>query len=284
MAKLVEIIGVTHNPFLHRLFREDPDCEPGIRAAFDNFSLMRKKLKQAKPDVLIVVATDHLNQWFMDNMPPFLVGKAPVADGPFPQEVRNHKLTEYHTTIDVPLAKTLIREGYQKGVDFAFSDEFIVDHAFTMPLSLIRPEMDLPIVPIFTNSIAPPIPPAQRFYDVGLAIRSIIDELPSDQRVGVIASGHASLDVGGPKTNQSVDPEFDRRMMAWIAEGNAKALIRDATWERLCEAGNVTPGFINFVLLVGLARGAPGSYVKLNPCRFAASPFMTWEPENGGGA
>ncbi len=117
MVKLVEIIGVTHNPFLPRLFREDPDCEPGIRAAFDNFSLMREKLKQAKPDVLIVVATDHLNQWFMDNMPPFLVGKAPAADGPFPQEVRNHKLTEYHTTIDVPLAKTLIREGYQNGVD-----------------------------------------------------------------------------------------------------------------------------------------------------------------------
>lgn len=281
MAKLVEIIGVTHNPFLPALFRENPDCDPGIRAALDNFILMREKLEKARPDVLIVIGSDHLNQWFMDNNPPFMVGKASSAHGPFPYEVRNHKLSEYHAEIDIQLAKRLIREGFRKGVDFAFSDEFLIDHSFTMPLALIRPEMDLPIVPIFTNVMAPPIPPAQRFYDVGLAIRAIIDEIPSDQRGGVIASGHMSLDVGGPKTNQSVDPEFDRRMMDWIAEGNAQAVIQEATWERMLQAGNATSGFINFVLLIGLSRGVPGSYVELNPCRFAASPFMTWEPEGG---
>jgi len=277
MARLVEIIGVTHNPFLPALFRENPDIEPGIRAAHENFVLTREKLKQARADVLIVIASDHFNQWFMDNMPPFIVGKSPSAHGPFPHEVRDHKLSEYHTDVDMDLAKTLIREGFQKGVDFAFSDEFMIDHAFTIPLSLIRPEMDLPIVPIFTNVMAPPIPPAQRFYDVGLAIRAIIDELPSDQRVGVIASGHMSLELGGPKSNQSPAPEFDRQIMAWISEGNAPAVIGGATWERMLQAGNATPAFINYVLLLGLARGAPASYVDLNLCSFAASGFMTWE-------
>jgi len=282
VAKLVEIIGVTHNPFLPRLFREDPDCEPGIRAAFDNFGLMREKLKHAKPDVLIVVASDHLNQWFMDNMPPFIVGKALTTDGPFPHEVRHFKLSEYHAKINIHLAKVLIQEGFHKGVDFAFSDEFLIDHAFTMPLSLICPEMDLPIVPVFTNVSASPIPPAQRFYDVGQAIRAIIDEIPSNQRVGVISSGHMSLDVGGPSANRSVDPEFDHRMMAWIAEGNSAAVIKEATWDRMLQAGNVTSGFSNYVLLMGLARGVPASYVDLNPSRFASSPFMSWEPEDGG--
>ncbi len=229
-----------------------------------------------------MVGSGHLNQWFMDNMPPFTIGKAPSTDGPFPHEVRRFNLSEYHAEIDVHLAKTLIREGFQKGVDFAFSDEFMIDHAFTMPLELIRPEMDLPIVPISTNVMAPPIPPAQRFYDVGLAIRAIIYELPSDQRVAVITSGHMSLEIGGPSANRSSDPEFNRQMMAWIAEGNAEAVIREATWERMLQAGNVTPGFSNFVLAIGLAHGAPASYVDLNPCGTAASPFMTWEPENGG--
>jgi hypothetical protein len=41
-ASIVEIIGVTHNPFLPREFCENPVSEPGIRAAYDNFLLMRK--------------------------------------------------------------------------------------------------------------------------------------------------------------------------------------------------------------------------------------------------
>ncbi|MGH7886894.1 MAG: 2,3-dihydroxybiphenyl 1,2-dioxygenase [Candidatus Binatia bacterium] len=281
MANIVEVIGVTHNPFLPREFRENPDSEPGIRAAYDNFMLMRKKLDEAKPDVILVVASDHLNQWFMDNMPPFLIGKAPFAKGPFPNETRIHKLSEYRTAIDVGLARRLLREGFSRGVDFSFSDEFLVDHAFTMPLELMRPEMDVPIVPVFTNTIALPIPPARRFYEVGLAIRSIIDDVPEDKRIAVIASGHTSLDVGGPKTNQSVDSEFDRQMMAWIAAGNCEAVIREATWERMFGAGNQTPGFLNFILLLGLVRGIAATYTALNTCRYAASPFMTWERVNG---
>jgi len=90
MARLVEIIGVTLNPFLPALFRENLDIESGIRAAHENFVSTREKLKQARADALIVVASDHLNQWFMDNMPPFIVGKSPFAHGPFPHEVKDH--------------------------------------------------------------------------------------------------------------------------------------------------------------------------------------------------
>jgi len=155
----------------------------------------------------------------------------------------------------------------------------MIDHAFTMPLELIRPEMDIPIVPIFTNTIALPLPPSRRFFDVGITIRSILDDIPAVKRVAVIASGHTSLDVGGPKTNQSVDPEFDRQMMASIAEGDKEAAITGAAWERMFGAGNQTPGFLNFILLFGLARGRPASFTALNPCRYAASPFMTWEQD-----
>ena len=279
MAELVEAIGVTHNPFLPSEFRENPDSEPGIRAAYDNFLLMRKKLDQAKPDVIIVIASDHLNQWFMDNMPPFLIGKAPKVCGPFPHEIRAHNLSEYRVDIDRDVARDILRGGLERGVDFAFSDEFMIDHAFTMPLELIRPEMDIPIVPIFTNTIALPLPPSRRFFDIGITIRSILDDIPAVKRVAVIASGHTSLDVGGPKTNQSVDPEFDRQMMSSLANGDSEAAIKGAAWERMFAAGNQTPGFLNFILLFGLAHGRPASFTALNPCRYAASPFMTWESD-----
>lgn len=240
---------------------------------------MRKKLSDARPDILIVVGCDHMNQFFMDNMPAFIVGKAPATHGPFPEEERDFKLGEYRAAVHVETAKTLVREGFLEGVDFAFTDELRIDHSFTVPLSFLRPEMDLPIVPISTNVIAPPIAPAQRFHEVGLAIAAIVDRLPAELRVAVLASGHVSFDVGGPKLRGgSTDPEFDRRMLGMIAEADVSSLVREATWERLVRVGNATPGFMNYVLLLGAAQDRRPSFIEYNPSRrYAGSPFMSWE-------
>src|SRR5690349_2428926 len=125
MAKLVEIIGVTHNPVLPGIFRHRMDEDPALRPASDNFAVMREKLAAARPDVIIVAAGDHLNQWFMNNMPPFVIGKAPLARGPFPHELRSHDLQPYQVEVDVGTAETLLTQGYAQGVDFSFSDEFL---------------------------------------------------------------------------------------------------------------------------------------------------------------
>src|SRR5205823_4279105 len=115
---------------------------------------------------------------------------------------------------------------------------------FTMPLSFIRPERDVPIVPLWTNVMAPPIPPAQRFYNVGLAIRGIVAELPAQLRVAVLASGHMANSVGAPGMLRiRTDPEHARdRVMrevtrdagavaASLAETPAYLADRDLTAE-----------------------------------------------------
>jgi protocatechuate 4,5-dioxygenase beta chain len=285
VAQLVEIIGTTHNPVLPGLFERTPDAEPALRKALENFGLMRRKLAQARPDVIVIAAGDHLNQWFMNNMAPFVIGKARSAHGPFPHERRINGLPEYHAAVDVDVASALLREGYAHGIDFAYSDEFRIDHAFTMPLTYLRPEMDIPIVPLWTNVMAPPIPPAQRFYDVGLAIRAIVDALPASRRVAVMASGHMANSVGGPgmlmKQQDPVMP-FDVVMRDLVQAGDAPGVIREASWERLMRAGGGTPGFLDFVLLLGVAAGARPSYVDLNSTRVTeASFFVTWDLADG---
>ena len=45
--------------------------------------MMRQKLAEAKPDVRITIGNDHLHQFFMDNMPPFMIGKMDTYDGHF---------------------------------------------------------------------------------------------------------------------------------------------------------------------------------------------------------
>jgi protocatechuate 4,5-dioxygenase, beta chain len=182
--------------------------------------------------------------------------------------------------VDTTLAKWFVAEGFNEGVDFAFSDEFLIDHAFTVPLNFVRPEMDLPIVPVWTNVMAPPLPPADRFYIVGQALARLIARAPSKQRIAVITSGHLAVEVGGPKphTGGSTDEAFDRKMMAFIEAGDVQSVLRDSTFERLLQAGNVTPGFLNYVMLLGVADGRkPRSIALRFPRTTTAVYYMEWD-------
>jgi len=282
MAELVEIIGISHSPNFPGQIAE-PNPEPAIVEAAHDYELMRKRMAASRPDVLIVIASDHLNQFFMDNMPAFLIGKAPRAEGPFPHEMRAFGIASYRAQVEIDVAKSMLQAAPKMGVDFSFSDEFRIDHAFTVPLNFIRPEMDLPIVPIFTNVMAPPVPPTQRFFAVGKAIRKIIAALPSNKRVGVLSSGHLAIEIGGPKEGRSSsDPEFDRRMMNWVGQGDVENVIKEATWENMMASGNVTPGFLNFVLLMGLADGkAPSVSGVRFPKSKGSVPYMAWDNQAG---
>jgi protocatechuate 4,5-dioxygenase beta chain len=275
-------MGISHSPNFPGQIAE-PNPEPAIVDAARDYALMRKRMASSRPDVLIVIASDHLNQFFMDNMPPFLIGKAPRAEGPFPHEIRTFGIQPYRAEVEVDVAKNLLQLAPKMGVDFSFSDEFHIDHAFTVPLNFIRPEMDLPIVPIFTNVMAPPVPPAQRFYDVGKAIRRMINELPANKRVGVLSSGHLAIEIGGPKEGRSSsDPEFDRRMMNLVGQGDVQTVMAEATWENMMASGNVTPGFLNFVLLIGLAGGkAPTVSGVRFPKSKGSVPYMAWDDQPG---
>ena len=282
MAELVEIMGISHSPNFPGQIAE-PNPEPAIVEAAHDYELMRQRMAGTKPDVLVMIASDHLNQFFMDNMPAFLIGKAPRAEGPFPHEMRTFGIAPYRADVEVDVAKSMLQLAPKMGVDFSFSDEFRIDHAFTVSLNFIRPEMDLPIVPIFTNVMAPPVPPAQRFFAVGKAIRRIIDALPSNKRVAVLSSGHLAIEIGGPKEGRSSsDPEFDRRMMNLVGRGDVENVIEEATWDRMMASGNVTPGFLNFVLLMGLADGkAPSVSGVRFPKSKGSVPYMAWDGQPG---
>jgi protocatechuate 4,5-dioxygenase beta chain len=86
MAELVTIIGITHNPFMPRLFQQAHQ-PPGAAKVKERIEMMQKKLAQANPDVLITIGNDHLHQFFMDNMPAFMIGKMDSFHGTFHDEV-----------------------------------------------------------------------------------------------------------------------------------------------------------------------------------------------------
>lgn len=267
MARLVDIIGVPHDPTLPAAERlRGGSVPPGAQRALDIFAILRPKLYASRPDVVIVGGSDHLNLLFMNNMPPFMIGKAPRMKGPFPDEMKHWALGEYDVPIDGILARRLLKDGYERGVDFAYSDEFIVDHSFTIPLNFLRPEQDLPAVPLWLNFLAPPVPPGHRYYRVGEIIRETIEAMPNDQRVAAIVTGHMTNSIGSPNMLRQVaegGTAWDKKTWNLIEANDVQALIKQSTWDQLYAHGNGTPGFLGYIFAYGLARGAEPSFAEM---------------------
>lgn len=227
-----------------------------------------------------MIGNDHLNQFFMDNMPAFMIGKMDSFEGTFFNEEREFGIPTCRVAGDPELAGHLLDGVLDRSVDFSYSNELRIDHSIVVPIMFVRPEMDLPIVPILTNCIAPPLPRARRFYEVGRAIRAALEQAPADRRVAFVISGHLSLEVRGPKQfeRRLLDPDFDRRAVGWITNGDADGACQEASYESLKRHGNMTHGFLNFILAMGLANAGQPVHAEGVDAGFPAVPFFAWEP------
>ncbi len=287
MARVVIVLGVPHNPFHPRLVRA-PRSEWSTDTArmVERGELMRDKLRRAEPDALIMVGNDHFHQFFMDNMPAFILGKMELFDGTFYNEAREFDLPRCRVPGDVELAQQILEGAMRRGVDFSFSNELKIDHSIVVPLLFVRPELDLPIVPIMSNCVAPPIPQAERFYQVGRILRSVIDEIPGDKRIGVVASGNLSLEVGGPLqfAPHPMDEAFDELAVDWIARGDIESAIRECTYERLTATGNVSHAYLNYLLAAGVANGASATHAEGMKRAGSTQGWFAWESLAGAAA
>ena len=83
MAKLVHLSVVPHDPIMPAAARGlRPNVSPDTRRVLDGIARLRAGLEAARPDCIVIAGNDHLCQFFMNNMPPFLIGKAERIVGP----------------------------------------------------------------------------------------------------------------------------------------------------------------------------------------------------------
>jgi protocatechuate 4,5-dioxygenase beta chain len=278
MAQIVSIIGITHNPFMPRLFKQ-PQQPPGAAKVKERIAMMREKLAEAKVDVLVCIGNDHLHQFFMDNMPAFMIGKMEEYDGTFYDEEREFGLPKCKLRGDIAVSDAIMEGAFDRGVDFSYSNELTIDHSIVVPMMFVRPEMDIPVVPILTNCIAPPMPRPKRYFEVGKAIRAAIDSLPTNKRIGVLVSGHLSLEIGGPKMFEPrlTDANFDANAVGWIVNGDIEAAAANCAPDKIVEYGNMTSGYLNFIMMMGVANLTKPTYAEGLDAGFPAIPFFSWD-------
>ena len=225
-----------------------------------------------------MVGSDHFHQFWLDNMPQFLVGKAPFYDANWYNEEREFGLPRMHVQGSETCPAHLLRDGLDAGFDLAFSNELRIDHSITCPIITLRPENDLPIVPIYTNIFAPPLPQPKRFVQLGRASASWSSRGPSDQRVAVIGTGHLSLELGGPRQfgQHGPDPEFDRRGASSGSRPATSRLPVAGDPRQPAPPGNATQGFMDFMLMMGVAgEGAKPTTSTASTC---STPWRRTSP------
>ena len=249
MAEIVAAFGVPHTPVFPSLVaREGPNCEVARL-----YAEVAKHVEAVQPDVLVVFDSDHFNTLFFDNYPTFLVGIADSIAGPNDQT----PMPKYQVPGHAPFAAHVHASGVGRGFDLSLSQDFDVDHSIMVPLHFLTPHMKIPIVPIFINGLAPPLPGAKRCYALGEMVRAAVKDWPENMRVAVLASGSFSLEIGGPKIPHgeragTPDPEWAKHVQDLMQHARINDLLEEATAARMLRAGNIGGELLNWIAMLGV--------------------------------
>ena len=282
MAELVATLASTHHPFYLKAttmpVEQQMPQAPEWKRKIESY---RETLAKTKPDILVMIGSDHFHQIFLDNCPQFLIGKAEAYDATFYNEEREFGIPKYLLQGDPQMSSFMHQHLMDQNFDFAFSNELKIDHSIICPIITVRPENDLPVVPIYTNIFAPPLHSPKRFYDLGRAIRKAIDDYPSHMRVAAIGTGHLSLELGGPRQFMETgpDPDFDHLAIDWLRTGDIDAILENVSLESMGKSGNATHGFLNFILMLGIAGPEAADYVDNLDLFHTMEAYFTWYPK-----
>ena len=236
MGEIVTTIAVSHAPGLtgwpDRATAEEQD---NMNAGYDEMSRL---LRAAEPDVIIGISNDHVLNIPLSSGIDFCVGTADEWSGPAEWFKDWLNVPDYTVKGNRDVARTLVNQGSRDGLNLAFKDELLFDDNWTVPLTRLTPDYDIPLVPINMNCIVPPIPSPQTCYDFGKSIAQIVrDHRPDGERIALMATGGMSHDPGGPKYFE-IDDEFDRWFLDLLTIGDPEKVIAEATIERMAAAGD----------------------------------------------
>ena len=144
----------------------------------------RERIAAFSPELVVLFAPDHYNGFFYDVMPPFCLGVGATAIGDFGSAAGE-------LPVPVELAEACAHAVMKSGIDLAVSYCMQVDHGFAQPLEFLLGGLDkVPVLPVFINGVATPLPGFQRTRMLGEAIGRFTSTL--NKRVLFLGSGGLS--------------------------------------------------------------------------------------------
>lgn len=257
MGVVVAAYGVSHTAMIIRKFRPEDAVH---RTVHEAFAKLRAEVASLSPDVIVVVSSEHLNSFRFDCFPQMCVGIGNTCTGLGDGGVAAAKIP-----LASDFAGMLLEEGVGAGFDLAFSVDPQLDHAFMTPLTLLRPEMDLPVVPVWQNASTEPLPPLWRAAQLGRLLAAVIAQRPKDERVLLVGAGGLSHWVGTPQMG-AINVHFDTTFLNAVRGGDLETIVAMKSDDIRDEAGNGAPEIRNW-LTVMAAHPGRGEVLTYEPMR-----------------
>jgi hypothetical protein len=255
MGIIAGAYGVSHTALM---IREYDATDAQHRRVHEAFAVVREEVARIAPDLVVVIGNDHMNSFDYNCLPQICVGIGESAVGWGDGGVASARLQ-----LADNFAAQLLELGIEKGLDLAFAVNPRLDHGFMSPLTLIRPEMDIPIVPVFQNTSTPPLSPLWRAAELGNVIRDVVAGRPENERVVLLGTGGLSHWVGMPGAG-TVNAGFDADFLALVRAGDVDAAAKLANAELIEAGGNGAPEIRNWVTVMASCR-TPGTVIQYEP-------------------
>jgi Catalytic LigB subunit of aromatic ring-opening dioxygenase len=250
-------------------------------------------LDAAAPDIVLIVGDDQGEMYKPGNQPAISIYHADDLmtsdafgkdDSPEWERTmgRGYMMDEVHTVRgSEKFALELIDGLIERHVDVAtvarveHEAEAGLGHAYGFIVKRLFRGREIPIVPIMLNTYyRPNVPTAARCFDIGAALRDIVEKSSSDLRVAFVASGGLSHFV--------VDEELDRRVLKAFEEKDVKTLrsippqsLNSGSSEILnwvMVAGALLDFKVNSSVYIPITRTSAGTGV--------GTAFITWVPRD----
>ncbi len=215
----------------HTAKLETPEVIEGyierINRAFD---LLAGQLRAYQPEALIVIGDDQGDMFDASFNPTFSIFTGEQLwglDGTAYRPLADRKKITFpcHAELAQHLHKNLVKRGFDMASSSAFrplgKPDHGVSHMISHPIPRLTPALDLPIIPIFVNEYFPPMPTAERCYNLGVVLAEILVKRP--ERVAIYASGGLSHDPGGPRAGW-IDEPLDRWVLERLENDDGEAL------------------------------------------------------------
>jgi len=250
------------------------------------------ELAAADPDIVVVIGDDQDELFKLEHMPALAIfyGEKIVmhphgeAVDTLPewhrQALKGYSQDKANVHLGAPeYARSLIDGLLDKGVDVGASSSVSnplqagFGHAFGFINQRLLKGRPVPVVPVMLNTyFAPNVLRPWRCHDIGRLLREVIEAIPGDQRIAIIASGGLS--------HFATDEALDRLVLSAL-QANAAEPLRTLPVNALRSGSSE---ILNWVMAGGALEGLRNQWVDYIPVyRTAAGTgvglaFTVWQP------
>jgi hypothetical protein len=252
------------------------------------FRTLRARLEAYAPDAIIIVGDDQREVFSKAITPQLAILLADQVAGTTNLGLLSQPLDQNHITLNAhrELSAYILDQLVARRFDVAFVEELTplarpqagLGHAFVRVANALGlHETGLPVVIFFLNAYHPPLPSAERCYELGAALRELLAARP--ERIAILGSGGLSHSPFGPRAGW-VDEPLDRWLLDCLARGESENLLSLYTFDsETLRSG--TGEIRSWITVAGAFPAVPATVVDYIPARHAVTGlgFACWEGE-----